>query len=460
MTTNPASPIVVCGAGIAGITAAWHLSVRNGIDNVLLVDERPPLTLTSDKSTEAYRNWWPGPDDAMIRLMNRSIDLLEQVAERTNNAILLNRRGYFYCTADAARVETLRADAELASRLGAGHLRIHTTAASDYSPAPEQGYRDAVEGADLLLDGALIRRYLPFLAEETLAVLHVRRCGWFSGQSLGMLLLEEARAAGVTLVPGKVTAVDTSGGRVRGVTVATAEGAREIACSVFVNAAGPLAKQVGALADQELPLFSELHRKIAFDDRLGAVPRTAGLVICEDAIALPWDEETRIELAASAETRWLAEPLPGGVHLRPEGHAAESQSVLVLWAYHTQPVPETFPLPSDPEFGEIALQGIAHLIPDMEPYTRKIPRFSLDGGYYTKTVENRPLVGPAGAEGAYVLAGLSGYGLMAALATGELLVAHITGAPLPPYADAFHPNRYDDPAYVARLAEWGSTAQL
>ena len=58
------SEVVICGAGIAGIAAAHALAVTHGVRNIVLVDERPPLTLTSDKSTEAYRNWWPGPDDA------------------------------------------------------------------------------------------------------------------------------------------------------------------------------------------------------------------------------------------------------------------------------------------------------------------------------------------------------------------------------------------------------------
>jgi glycine/D-amino acid oxidase-like deaminating enzyme len=43
--------VVICGAGIAGVSAAYQLAVRHGVRNVVLVDERPPLTLTSDKST-------------------------------------------------------------------------------------------------------------------------------------------------------------------------------------------------------------------------------------------------------------------------------------------------------------------------------------------------------------------------------------------------------------------------
>ena len=66
--------IVICGAGIAGVSAAYFLAVRHGLKDILLVDERPPLTLTSDKSTECYRNWWPGPGDAMVQLMGRMLN--------------------------------------------------------------------------------------------------------------------------------------------------------------------------------------------------------------------------------------------------------------------------------------------------------------------------------------------------------------------------------------------------
>ena len=38
----------VVGAGIAGIATAHALAVTHGVRRVLLVDERAPLTLTSD----------------------------------------------------------------------------------------------------------------------------------------------------------------------------------------------------------------------------------------------------------------------------------------------------------------------------------------------------------------------------------------------------------------------------
>jgi flavin-dependent dehydrogenase len=33
--------VVICGAGIAGISAAYHLSVQGGVKEMLLLDERP-----------------------------------------------------------------------------------------------------------------------------------------------------------------------------------------------------------------------------------------------------------------------------------------------------------------------------------------------------------------------------------------------------------------------------------
>src|SRR5512139_4207828 len=107
--------IVICGAGIAGIAAAYHLAVRRGIRDILLVDERPPLSLTSDKSTECYRNWWPGPGDAMVRLMNRSIDIMEELAEESGNVFHMNRRGYLFATADPARIAVFQRAAEEAA---------------------------------------------------------------------------------------------------------------------------------------------------------------------------------------------------------------------------------------------------------------------------------------------------------------------------------------------------------
>ena len=62
--------------------------------------------------------------------------------------------------------------------------------------------------------------------------------------------------------------------------------------------------------------------------------------------------------------------------------------------------------------------------------------------------------------GAFIIGGLSGYGLMASCGAAELLAAHLLGDTLPPYAAACMLSRYDDPAYQDALAHLKSDGQL
>jgi glycine/D-amino acid oxidase-like deaminating enzyme len=456
--TPTTAEVVVCGAGIAGIAAAYHLAVRRGVSGVVLVDERPPLSLTSDKSTECYRNWWPGPGDAMVAAMNRSIDLLEELAHDSGNVFRMNRRGYLFATADPARVEPFVRAAEEAAALGAGPVRLHDRPGSDYRPAPPEGFEGQPTGSDVIIDRSLIGRHFGWLAEDTLAVLHARRCGWLSGQQLGMYMLERARDKGARLLEGRVDGVTTAGGRVTGVRVSGAGGTRTLATPRFVAAGGPLLRPLGRMVGVELPVFCERHAKVAFDDVLGALPRQAPMTIWTDPVELAWSDEERAELTGS-EYRRLLEPFPPGVHGRPEG-TGDSRSVLLIWTYDVEPVEPTFPLEFDPAYAEITIRGMARMVPAMARYLSRLPRAFVDGGYYTKTRENRFLAGPLPVEGAWVLGALSGYGIMAANAAADLLADHITGRPLPAYAPAFALARYADPAYQALLEHWGDSGQL
>ena len=452
------SDVVICGAGIAGVSAAYHLAARHNLHDILLVDERPPLSLTSDKSTECYRNWWPGPGDAMVGLMNRSIDLMEDLAEQSGNCFHLNRRGYLYVTADPEMVPELLAAAQVPPELGAGELRIHRARGDDpaYVPAPAEGYQHLPSGADLFLRPELIRRHFPYLAERVVAALHARRAGWFSAQQLGAYLLEQARQQGVKRLEGRVSAVEVQAGGVHAVHLADG---RQIQTTCFVNAAGPFLKPVGRLVGVDLPVYTELHLKVAMHDSLGAVPREAPLLIWIDAQTLPWTAEEGDLLGEDEATRWLLGEMPGGAHTRPEG-GADSDIILLLWEYLTHEVEPVFPPPMDAQYPEVSLRGMSAMLPGFRKYFDRPPRPILDGGYYTKTRENRPLIGPLPVRGAYVIGALSGYGLMAACAAGELLAAHVTGSSLPAYAPAFSLERYADAEYQRLLENWGDSGQL
>ncbi len=442
--------VVVCGAGIAGVATAYFLTVEMGVGKVVLCDPRPPLTLTSDKSTECYRNWWPNA--SMVGLMNRSIDLLDRLAGQTGNAFHLNRRGYLFVTADPDRARALHSSGRDTSRLGAGTFRVHD-GAGGYPYQPDD---PDPEGADLITDTKLIRAYFPYLTDRTLAVLHARRAGWFSAQQLGVLMLEAAKDAGLVHVTREVVGIDIRSGAVRSVTLDDGE---TIATPVVVNAAGPLIDEVAALVGEELPVHSELHMKVAFKEHRRVIPSEAPMLIWSDPQRIDWSPEVAAMLGQDPASRFLLDELPAACHGRPEG-GSDSPYVLALWEYRRQVMEPTWPVPLDSLYPEVVMRGMSSMVPGLSVYRHGMPASSVDGGYYTKTEDNLPLIGPMATPGAYVVGALSGFGVMAAAAAGELAALHVTGGNLPGYARAFRPSRFEDPAYLMAVRQGADDGQL
>jgi glycine/D-amino acid oxidase-like deaminating enzyme len=397
----------------------------------------------------------------MVSLMNRSIDILEELARESGNVFHLSRRGYVYATSNPTGVFRFERAAGESSQLGAGPLRIHNGGKTTvpYVPSDGRGFGDQPLGIDLILDQAIIQRNFPYLSDHTVALIHARRCGWFSVQQLGMYMLDRAKEHGAKLISGRVVGVEIAGSRVQTVRVRQDSHLTDISTRHFVIAAGPLLGEVGRMIGVEFPVFSELHLKMSFKDHLNIVPRDAPMLIWADPIRLPWSQEEREVLAESEETKPLLDELPSGVHTRPEG-GTESDVVLGLWAYHTPPVEPLFPFSIDPRYPEMVLRGLATMVPGLKQYLNRLPKPFVDGGYYAKTRENRPLIGKLPIGGAYVIAALSGFGVMAACGAGELVAAHVTGGPLPHYAPAFALERYQDPDYQRLLATLAESGQL
>jgi len=270
------------------------------------------------------------------------------------------------------------------------------------------------------------------------------------------LLLEQAREMGVGLVSARVTEVDVTSNRVKGIRFSNG---RHVRTQHFVNAAGPYLNDVARMLEVDLPVYNELHLKVAFRDPKGVLPRNAPLLIWTDPQELPWSKEERDFLAEAEDTRWLLQDFPPGAHTRPEG-GPESDIILFLWEFQEKIMEPVFPPPMDDQYPEVALRGLARMLPELSGYFERSLKPQLDGGYYTKTRENRPLIGPLPFSGAYVIGALSGFGLMTACAAGELLAAYIVGADLPSYAPAFSLDRYQDPEYQKLLANWPDSGQL
>ena len=451
---TPTAEAVVAGAGIAGAAAAYFLAVEHGLSDICIVERDEPLSLTSDKSTECYRNWWLGPGTAMVDFANRSIDLIERLTEHSGDRFNLSRRGYLFLTAEETTAKLFEQQGKAAQTLGVGPLRRHESAAHHcYVPHQASGWEDMPTGSDLLLDPVLIQQHFPGISPSAIAALHVRRCGWLRAQQLGDYFLEQARARGARLIRAKVSGIDTRGGGVRAVRIDEPGGTSQtIHTPRVILAPGPYLPEMLEQLKVDLPVACECHVKIALKDSKGALPADAPLLLWSDPVQLPWTDEEKTLLAADAATQYLLETFPAGVHTRPEGSAGNHYA-LAIWTYHTPLLAPRFPLQWDPHLPEIIVRGLSAMLPAMSAYFAPLPKMTVDGGYYVKTPENRPLIGPLPIEGVFVNAAYSGFGIMTACAGGELLAAHVTQSPLPHYSDALAPARFDDPAYLEGCAD-------
>lgn len=434
--------IVIVGGGMVGAATAYHLAVRQKIRGVTLVEAGEPLGLTSAMGTEAYRQWWPGA--TMRRFIGRSIDLLEEVSAASGEAVGVERQGYLFVTGDAAEAARLGAEAEAAAARGEGPLRVHP-GGERYTAPGRSGWREAPAGLDLFTSGARLRASFPFLCEEAIAGLHVRRCGFLDAQRLGRFLLGEATRAGAEVLRGRVVGVE-DGFKVR------LEGGAEIGCEKLVLAPGPMLAAAAAMLGAAPPVRCELHAKVHIPDPARVAPEGAPLTIWQDPVRLGWSAAEAAALASSpSERRWL-EVLPGGAHFRRRG-----ADLLGIWTTLKEEGAEEgttrpeFPPVFDPWFAEVMIRGLARLVPGVAAYFGAGPRCRIDGGYYCKAPDNLPLIGALPTAGAYVVGALSGFGIMGAQAAAELVTAHVLERPLPDYAGALAPARFADPSYAAGL---------
>ena len=447
--------IVVVGAGMAGIATAYYLATGHGRRDLLLVDAGQPMGLTSAQSGENYRDWWPHP--VMAAFVGRSIELLEGFARETANAIHLTRRGYALATREGSAEDLAERLLTGYGPVAAGRVRFCSGCDAEglepYAPSGSGAWQDAPDGVDVLSDRGLIERCFPQFDPVVTQVLHVRRAGDLSAQQLGQHMLERLRAQGGRVRRGRVRGIDR-GGRFR-LEVDDGDGAYEIQAEVLVDAAGPFLDEIAGMLGRGLPVTNLLQQKVAFEDRLGVIPRDAPFAVDLDSQALDWTAEERRLLADDAETAWLAKPLPGGVHCRPDG-GLQGKWIKLGWAYNGRAEAPLWEPALGPQFPEIALRGAARLHPGLKAYYGRLPgRPSRYGGYYTLTRENWPLIGPldpdGSLDGAFVVGALSGFGTMAAAAAGELCAAWVAGGALPDYARALSPSRYADLGLMAEL---------
>lgn len=449
--------IAIVGAGNIGIAVAYYLVVRHGLTRIVLLDAGDPMALTSAQSGENYRNWWPHP--TMTEFTDHATDLLEDIARSSGNRIHMTRRGYALVTRRRHPDDLI---ADLYRGYGGtadGRIRIHAPGASaSYQPAVSAAWETAPDGVDVLMDPAAIRTHFPSLAHDAATILHIRRAGDLSAQQLGQFMLDAIKSAGGRVRRARVTAIQGPGPFT--LTLEEAGETATLRADRVVNAAGPFLNDVAAMLSETLPVRCVYHQKIAFEDRDGAIPRILPFTIDLDGQTLAWTDDERMELMADPEAAALLRPMPGGIHCRPYGGEG-GRWIKLGWATNTAATDPRGEPPVDPNFPDLVIRAASRLIPALRTYLGRLPRGAhQDGGYYTMTDENWPLIGPMRTHGAFMAGALSGFGIMSATATGALCAAHIAGIERPGYAGAFTMERYDDPILMTELRDSASKGVL
>lgn len=457
----------------------------------------------------------------MRSFMRRSVALLGSAAEASRGALSVHKSGYLYVSSCANAAAGFAAEAELVH--GAANVDC---VSSSTTPASRRGAQRRDGGATVYTDSAALHARYSFLSPQLQAGLLARNAGWVAAHAMGMDMLERAqRPAGsgcLDVLRGSVVGFATHAGSLRGVRVAAASSSSDAAaggalttlhCGSFVNAAGPAVNSVHtALCDElergqsaevaqqrprwpaaavapasttyscrsqhALPVVPEVHAKVVLRDPLGVIPRDSPMVICNDAIALPWSDaevEHLHETLPPAAAARLLTPLPAGAHFRPYGGPG-SDAVLAIWerwheglhADAEPPAADVSPRLDHAWYPEVVLRGLSAFVPGLAAYVSPDSgsspatdaaaqerartaaaarrRIAVDGGYYTRTKENLPLIGPAPGpfgcgvvSGAFLCGAVSGFGIMGAHAAGELAALHVLGR-LPRAALAISPD--------------------
>ncbi len=222
--------VVIVGGAMIGASVAWHLSQRGDFSGRVLVVERDPgfEFASSSHTNSCMRQQFS--TEVNIRISQYCADFIrnfrDHMRDHEGPKIHVHPFGYLYLAADAAAAEHLRQAQALQARLGAGTR---------------------------LLDARQIAQRWPFLVldDVVLGSFNDRDEGYFDGATMADWWRRQAKRAGVETITDEVVALEYSDAQIQALQLKS--GAR-IACGALVNAAGPRAAQLAAMAGIDLPV--------------------------------------------------------------------------------------------------------------------------------------------------------------------------------------------------------------
>ncbi len=235
--------VAIAGGGLMGSAVAYFLAADADFDGSVVVIERDPAYefCTTSGSWGGFRQQFSTPEN--VRMSQFGIGFFRRIAEHLAVAgeapeLGFKEQGYLF----------------LAS--ASGRAQLEANCAVQWA-----------EGAAVsLLEPHEIAARFPWLNTEGIAAAgfgHANE-GWIDPSALMHGFRRKARALGVEYLHDEVVSIEVTGGRIAGV------GLRQggaLACGTLVNAAGPQAGALAALAGAALPVGPRKRMTYVFDCR-------------------------------------------------------------------------------------------------------------------------------------------------------------------------------------------------
>jgi sarcosine oxidase, subunit beta len=239
--------VVIIGGGVMGASAAYHLAKR-GCTDIVLLEKGPFLGMeATGKCAGGIRYQFSTEINVQLSLL--SLPMLQRFEEELGQDIDLRWPGYLFLLDNETDLATFRRNVAMQNHLGVPSQIISHDEAQALAPL-------------LVMDDILGAAWH---AGDGLADPNGVVQGYAAGaRRLGAQVFTGVEATGITVESERIAAVETSAG-----TIVTRQ---------VIDAAGPWAGQVAALAGVDLPIVP-LRRQIAVTTPLAGVPESFPFVI-------------------------------------------------------------------------------------------------------------------------------------------------------------------------------------
>jgi len=356
MTKNSAQ-VVIIGGGIIGCATAYYLA-KQGVTDVVVVERNFLASGSTGRCGAGVRQQWGLKMNVL--LAKESIRAFETLNEELDTGldIEFKQKGYLMLAYTQGMVEQYRKNVALQQSLGVPANLITPEEAREIVPY-------------LKTDGLLAATFCPtdghinpFIATNSYAE---------AARRLGVTIMPYTEVIGVEVDGEKVTAVETSKGK--------------IYTNAVLNASGGYSREVAALAGVSLPTHPERHQ-----------------ILVTEPVAPIQDP-----MVISLHHGFYCQQTPHGSFIMGFGDPNELKEHVTSSTWHFMEEMAAKVLPVLPPLAELRVvrqwAGLYNMSPDAQPILGETPQV----------------------KGFYNAVGFSGHGFMLAPVTGRLMAELISG---------------------------------